>query len=62
MAPTAPSTTEPLPALSIWRGEFTDTRTEQAFRASMAPTMARHLRIALSIWAALMLLFALPDL
>lgn len=47
--------------LSTWRGEFVDPATEQAFRKHVEPTMARHLRVAVLIWAALLLLFGLLD-
>lgn len=50
-----------IPSISLWRGEFTDDKTELAYRADVQPVMARQLRTALWIWAALMLLFALPD-
>jgi diguanylate cyclase (GGDEF)-like protein len=53
--------TAPLPNISLWRAEFTDTATEQAYRADVQPRMARQLRTALCVWAGLMLLFAVPD-
>ncbi|WP_287964699.1 GGDEF domain-containing protein [Diaphorobacter sp.] len=53
--------TAPTPPLSLWRAEFTDAATEQAYRADVQGRMARQLRIALWVWAALLLLFALPD-
>ncbi len=62
------TTTPPPPAasahvpISVWRAEFKDADCEQAFRASVQDAMARQLRLALALWAGLMLLFALPDL
>ena len=62
------TTTPPPPAasahmpISVWRAEFKDADCEQAFRASVQDSMARQLRVALALWAALLLLFALPDL
>lgn len=53
--------TAPIPPLSLWRAEFTDAATEQAYRADVQHRMARQLRIALWVWAALLMLFALPD-
>lgn len=51
----------PIPPLSLWRAEFTDPATERAYRADIQHRMARQLRLALSVWAALVLLFGLPD-
>ncbi len=51
-----------IPILSPWRGEFVDAATEQAYRGSAQTLMARHLRMALAVWAVLIGLFALPDL
>lgn len=53
--------TAPIPPISLWRAEFTDAATEQAYRADVQGHMARQLRIALWVWAALLMLFALPD-
>ena len=53
--------TPPLPHISLWRAEFTDPATEHAYRADVQHRMARQLRTALWVWAALMLLFAVPD-
>ncbi|WP_440109590.1 GGDEF domain-containing protein [Acidovorax sp. BL-A-41-H1] len=51
----------PLPHISLWQAEFSDPAVEQAFRADVQPRMAWQLRTALWVWAALVLLFALPD-
>src|SRR3990167_8801227 len=53
--------TAPIPPISLWRAEFTDAATEQAYRADVQGRMARQLRIALWVWATLLMLFALPD-
>ena len=53
--------TAPLPRISLWRAEFVDAAAEQAYRADVQPRMARQLRTALWVWAALLLLFAVPD-
>ena len=47
--------------LAPLRAEFRDAQTEQAFRRHVQPSTARHLRIALAIWAILLLLFGLLD-
>ena len=52
----------PTPALSAWRAEFIHPADEHAFRTSVQHSMARQLRVALALWAGLLLLFALPDL
>lgn len=59
--PTHPSP-PPTPALSAWRAEFIHPADEHAFRTSVQHSMARQLRVALALWAGLLLLFALPDL
>lgn len=51
----------PLPRISLWQAEFVDPAIEQAYRADMQARMAWQLRTALWVWAALVLLFALPD-
>jgi diguanylate cyclase (GGDEF)-like protein len=51
----------PFPRISLWRAEFDDPAIEQAYRADVQLRMARQLRTALGVWAALLLLFALPD-
>ncbi|MFD1699913.1 GGDEF domain-containing protein [Halopseudomonas phragmitis] len=43
--------------LSTWRGEFVEPEVEQAFRRHIEPSMARHLRVAVLVWAILLLLF-----
>jgi len=48
--------------LSSWRGEFLNFATESAFRKHSEPSMARHLRKALKVWAVLVLLFGVLDL
>ncbi len=48
-------------ALAPFRAEFRDPQTEAAFRNHVEPETAKHLKIALGIWAFLMLLFALLD-
>ncbi len=53
---------DPAYAISMWRAEFSDPATEQAYRRHIADETARHLRISLVVWASLLLLFALPDL
>ena len=60
-SPTHPSP-PPTPALSAWRAEFIHPADEHAFRTSVQHSMARQLRVALALWAGLLLLFALPDL
>lgn len=47
--------------ISLWRAEFSDPAVEQAYQADVQPRMAWQLRTALWVWAALVLLFALPD-
>lgn len=47
--------------ISAWRGEFVDAATEHAFRAHSEPLMARALRRALLVWAALVVLFGALD-
>lgn len=47
--------------VSAWSGEFRDSSVEAAYRQHIAPSMARHLRIALLVWAALLVLFGLLD-
>ena len=51
-----------VPVISFWRAEFSDHATEHAYRNEVQDQMARQLVLALGIWAALLLLFALPDL
>lgn len=53
--------TATLPRISLWRAEFIDAHTETAYRADVQERMARQQRIALWVWAGLLLLFALPD-
>lgn len=53
--------TAPIPPISLWRAEFTDAAIEQGYRADVQGRMARQLRMALWVWAALLMLFALPD-
>lgn len=48
-------------AVSAWSGEFRDRKVEAAYREHIAPSMARHLRIALLVWAALLVLFGFLD-
>lgn len=45
----------------LW-AEFLDPDTEKAFRAHMEPMWVRHLRVALYVWAGLLLAFGLLDL
>lgn len=46
---------------SLW-AEFTDPDVEKAFRAQMQPMWVRQLRVALYVWAGLLLTFGLLDL
>jgi diguanylate cyclase len=48
-------------AVSAWTGEFRDGEIEAAYRAHIAPGMARHLRIALLVWAGLLVVFGALD-
>lgn len=56
-----PDAQRPPPHLSLWRAEFTDAAIEQAYRRSVQSRMAGQLRTALWVWAALLMLFAVPD-
>ena len=46
---------------ALW-AEFADSDTEQAFRRDMQPMVVRQLRVALRVWAGLLLAFGLLDL
>ena len=46
---------------ALW-AEFTDAEMEKAFREHMQPMWARQLRVALRVWAGLLLAFGLLDL
>lgn len=48
-------------AIAFWSGEFADPATEQRFREHVAVSMARQLRVALAVWAGLLLLFLFVD-
>lgn len=48
-------------AVSNWSGEFRDRNVEAAYREHVAPSMARHLRTALLVWATLLVLFGVLD-
>ncbi len=48
-------------ALSSWRGEFLDSATERAYRKHVEPTVAKHLRTSVKIWACLLLAFGILD-
>ncbi len=50
-----------IPAISAWRGEFTDPAIERAYRKHKELSVARHLRKAIKVWAVLLLLFGLLD-
>lgn len=41
---------------------FVDADTERAFQTQVAPVTRHHLRLALAVWAVLLLVFAIPDL
>ncbi|RHW21721.1 GGDEF domain-containing protein [Pseudomonas jilinensis] len=43
--------------LSTWRGEFVEPEVEQAFRRHIERSVVRHLRVAVLVWAILLLLF-----
>ncbi|MEH6386794.1 MAG: GGDEF domain-containing protein [Pseudomonas profundi] len=47
--------------ISGWTGEFRDPEQERAYLDKHQRTIARQLRIALAVWAGLLLLFILPD-
>lgn len=47
--------------ISSWSGEFLDRTVEQEYLRKHSQLIARQLRIALVIWAVLLLLFAIPD-
>lgn len=47
--------------LSALRGEFVDVATENAFREHIRPTMVRHLRTALFVWAFVLVSFGAQD-
>jgi diguanylate cyclase (GGDEF)-like protein len=47
--------------ISRWLAEFANRDTELAFQKYIQPTIARQLRIALIVWASILLLFAVPD-
>lgn len=49
-------------AISRWSAEFVESSLEQAYRSYMQPLIARHLRVVLKVWAALLLTFGLLDL
>lgn len=46
---------------ALW-AEFTDSEMEKAFRVQMQPMLVRQLRVALRVWAGLLLAFGLLDL
>lgn len=48
--------------ISKWTAEFVEPAMEQAYRSYMQPLIARHLRVVLKVWAALLLVFGLLDL
>lgn len=48
-------------ALSVWRGEFIDRATEQAYRQHEEKTTARSLITALWVWGTLVILFGVLD-
>lgn len=48
--------------ISRLMAEFSDPDAEQAFRVHMEPMWVRHLRVALYVWAGLLLAFGLLDL
>ena len=48
-------------AIKPWWGEFRNPQLEQAFLQQHTPLIAGQMQLALLIWAALMLLFAIPD-
>jgi len=47
--------------ISQWIAEFSDPATEQAYQQYFQHLTSRQLRVALSAWALLLLLFAVPD-
>lgn len=47
--------------ISQWLAEFSDPGTEQTYQESVQRRTTRQLRIALMVWAVLLILFALPD-
>lgn len=48
-------------ALSAWRGEFVDEATERAYREHVKEATARHLVVALRVWAFLLVAFGWLD-
>ena len=50
-----------IPAISAWRGEFIEPAIERAYRKHKELSTARHLRKAIKVWAVLLLLFGLLD-
>lgn len=53
---------DPASSLSTVRGEFTNPQTERDYRADAQTLTARQLRLALRVWAALVMAFALPEM
>ncbi len=47
--------------ISRWLAEFSDPEVEQSFQTRIQPIIIRQLRIALMVWGALLMLFAVPD-
>jgi diguanylate cyclase (GGDEF) domain len=47
--------------ISRWLAEFSDRDMEASFQSHVQPHMTRQLRVALIVWASILLLFAVPD-
>jgi diguanylate cyclase (GGDEF)-like protein len=47
--------------VSWWLAEFIDAEMEQSFQSHVQSILNRQLKIALAVWAVLLLLFAVPD-